>query len=61
MERDFTYIDDIVNGVTKIIEGNIVVREHYKIDNNKTKSLNSFITTIEESLNKSAVKQMLPI
>ena len=23
MERDFTYIDDIVNGVTKIIEKNI--------------------------------------
>jgi UDP-glucuronate 4-epimerase len=28
MERDFTYIDDIVNGVTKIIEKNIDAREH---------------------------------
>jgi len=39
MERDFTYIDDIVNGVTKIIEKNIDSREHYKIyniGNNKT-------------------------
>ena len=27
MERDFTYIDDIVNGVTKIIEKNIDSRE----------------------------------
>jgi len=64
MERDFTYIDDIVNGVTKIIEGNITDREHYKIyniGNNKTESLQNFITTIEESLNKKAVKQMLPM
>ena len=31
MERDFTYIVDIVNGITKIIEKNIDSREHYKI------------------------------
>ena len=46
MERDFTYIDDIVNGVTKIIEKNIDSREHYKIyniGNNKTESLQDFI------------------
>ena len=48
MERDFTYIDDIVNGVTKIIEKNIDSREHYKIyniGNNKTESLQRFYTT----------------
>ena len=64
MERDFTYIDDIVNGVTKIIEANIVDREHYKIyniGNNKTESLLNFINTIEDSLNKKAMKQMLPM
>ena len=64
MERDFTYIDDIVNGVTKIIEVNIENREHYKIyniGNNKTESLQNFITVIEDSLNKKAIKQMLPI
>ena len=33
MERDFTYIDDIVNGIAKVIEANIVDREHYKIYN----------------------------
>ena len=56
MERDFTYIDDIVTGVTKIIEANLLDREHYKIyniGNNKTESLMDFITTIEKSLNRS--------
>jgi UDP-glucuronate 4-epimerase len=64
MERDFTYIDDIVNGVTKIIEANIVDREHYKIyniGNNKTESLMDFITIIEKSLNKKASKEMMPM
>jgi len=64
MERDFTYIDDIVNGVTKIIEKNIDSREHYKIyniGNNKTESLQDFIATIEEALGKKAIKEMHPM
>jgi UDP-glucuronate 4-epimerase len=64
MERDFTYIDDIVNGVTKIIEKNIDSREHYKIyniGNNKTESLKDFITTIEEAMGKKAIKEMYPM
>jgi len=64
MERDFTYIDDIVNGMTKIIEKNIDSREHYKIyniGNNKTESLQDFITAIEEALGKKAIKQMYPM
>ena len=64
MERDFTYIDDIVNGVTKIIEANTVDREHYKtynIGNNKTESLMDFINIIEKALNKKASKEMMPM
>lgn len=64
MERDFTFIDDIVNGVTKIIEKNIDSREHYKIyniGNNKTESLQDFITTIEEAMGKEAIKEMYPM
>ena len=64
MERDFTYIDDIVNGVTKIIEKNIDKREHYKIyniGNNKTQSLQDFIRTIEEAMGKKAIKEMYPM
>lgn len=64
MERDFTYIDDIVNGMTKIIERNIDKREHYKIyniGNNKTVNLKYFINTIEKALDKEAVKEMYPM
>jgi UDP-glucuronate 4-epimerase len=64
MERDFTYIDDIVNGVTKIIEKNIDSREHYKIyniGNNKTEKLQDFITIIEGSMGKDAIKEMYPM
>jgi UDP-glucuronate 4-epimerase len=64
MERDFTYIDDIVNGVAKIIEKNIDSREHYKIyniGNNKTESLQDFIATIEQAIGKKAIKEMYPM
>ena len=64
MQRDFTYIDDIVNGMTKIIEKNIESREHYKIyniGNNITESLSDFITTIEDAIGEKAIKQMLPM
>ena len=64
MERDFTYIDDIVNGVTKIIEKNIDSREHYKIyniGNNKTESLQNFISTIEKAMGQKAIKEMYPM
>tara|TARA_X000000368_G_scaffold108743_1_gene84583 strand:- start:17386 stop:18399 length:1014 start_codon:yes stop_codon:yes gene_type:complete len=64
MDRDFTYIDDIVNCVTKIIEKNIDSREHYKIyniGNNKTESLQDFITTIEEAIGKKSIKEMHPM
>jgi len=64
MERDFTYIDDIVHGVTKIIESDIEERSHYKIyniGNNKTESLTDFIATIENALGKKAIKEMFPM
>lgn len=64
MERDFTYIDDIVNGLAKIIEKNIDSREHYKIyniGNNKTESLQNFIATIEKAIGKKAIKEMYPM
>ena len=64
MERDFTYIDDIVNGVTKIIEKNIDSREHYKIyniGNNKTENLKDLISTIEQAIGRKAIKKMYPM
>ena len=64
LERDFTYIDDIVNGVTKIIKKNIDSRDHYKIyniGNNKTETLNDFIETMENVMGKKAIKKMYPM
>ena len=60
MERDFTYIDDIVNGLVNVIVKNMENRAHYKlynIGNNMSENLNDFIYTIEEALGKKAKKK----
>ena len=64
LERDFTYIDDIVNGVSMIIEKNIDSREHYNIyniGNNKTETLKDFTETMENIMGKRAIKEMYPM
>ena len=63
MQRDFTYINDIVDGVSRVIEKNIDDRSHYKIyniGNNKTVMLSEFISTLEIALGKKATKIMRP-
>lgn len=64
MQRDFTYIDDVVKGVIKILEFDIKDRFHYKIyniGNNKTETLLNFISTIEKEIGKKAIKEMFPM
>ena len=64
MERDFTYIDDVVNGITKVIEKDIGNRKHYKIyniGNNKSESLEDFINAIEIAMGQKAIKKMYPM
>ena len=64
MERDFTYIDDTVNGIVKIIEKDNESRGHYKIyniGNNKTEKLKDFIAILEQEIGKEAIKEMLPM
>lgn len=63
MQRDFTYIDDIVGGVVKIIEKPIENRLYkiYNIGNNNSVKLNDFINEIETNLGTKAIRQMLPI
>jgi len=64
MERDFTYIDDIVEGVKKIIDKPVLDRDLYKvynIGNNKSIRLLDFIKEIEKSLGIVAEKEMLPM
>ncbi|WP_299164464.1 NAD-dependent epimerase [uncultured Eudoraea sp.] len=68
MERDFTYIDDITEGVVRIIEGSVEKRlglnelyKLYNIGNNNSVKLLDFIEAIEKGLGKVAVKEMLPM
>lgn len=66
MERDFTYIDDIVEGVIRIIEKPPVKRietnelyKVYNIGNNNSVKLLDFIKEIEFNLDKVAAKNMM--
>ena len=64
MERDFTFIGDIVEGVKRVIEKPIADRSLYKvynIGNNNSVNLLDFIANIEESLGVQAVKEMMPM
>ncbi|MDT7830220.1 NAD-dependent epimerase [Pricia sp. S334] len=64
MQRDFTYIDDIVEGVARIIEKPVPDRklyEIYNIGNNNTVQLSDFIEAIEKHVGKKAEKEMLPM
>lgn len=68
MERDFTYIDDIVEGVVRIIEKSsekrIQSKDYYKlynIGNNNSVKLLDFIKEIEINLDKVAAKDFLPM
>ena len=65
MERDFTYIDDIVVGVVTIIEKPITefrpMYKIYNIGNNNSIRLMDFIATIEKYMGKEAKKEMYPM
>jgi UDP-glucuronate 4-epimerase len=60
MSRDFTYIDDIVDGVIKVID-NPSNYNVYNIGNNAPVSLMEFIETLEEALGKKAEKNFMPM
>jgi len=68
MERDFTYIDDIVEGVVRILEKlpteRIKKGENYKIyniGNNNSVKLLDFIDTLETELGIPANRDFLPM
>ena len=69
MERDFTYIDDITEGVVKVLESPLDNRKKdqesryklYNIGNNNAVKLMDFIEAIELSLGKEAKKEWLPM
>lgn len=76
--RDFTYIDDIVEGVIRVIDKSATANESwtgntpdpgsslapyrvYNIGNNNPVHLLTFIETLENCLNKKAIKNLLPL
>jgi UDP-glucuronate 4-epimerase len=66
MERDFTYIDDIVDGVIKIASaGHVqpldVPHRVYNIGNNRPERLNHFVDVLESVTGRKAVRQLLPM
>ncbi len=68
MARDFTYIDDICEGIVKVIEGSVEKRRSsdkfykiYNIGNSKSVKLLDFIKAIELALGATTKKNMLPM
>lgn len=67
MYRDFTYIDDIVQGVENVLcnppaeNGKGARYKVYNIGNNKPVKLMDYVETLERCLGKTAVKEYLPM
>lgn len=67
MLRDFTYVDDIVEGIARILCNPPKINEHgdrhkvYNIGNNKPEKLMDFIETLEKALGRTAKKEYLPM
>jgi UDP-glucuronate 4-epimerase len=72
MERDFTYIDDIIDGILMVLKAPplphspltsnaVAAFEVLNIGNNKPVTLNEFICCIESALGKKAMKNNLPM
>ena len=73
MKRDFTYVDDIIEGISRIIKlppvqtidknlyNSNAKFEIYNIGNNSPVELKYFIETIEKIMGKQAVKNYMPI
>lgn len=62
-QRDYTYIDDIIDGIVKSIES-VTAGCQYEIFNlgeSQTISLSEMIQTIEDSLGMKAKKEILPL
>ncbi|MFB5661897.1 nucleotide sugar dehydrogenase [Alteribacillus sp. HJP-4] len=72
MKRDFTYIDDIIEGIYRLLpispvsyqrkdSFSIAPAKVYNIGNNQPVELMAFIETIEKKLGKKAKKKYLPL
>ncbi|MGB0682606.1 MAG: SDR family NAD(P)-dependent oxidoreductase [Magnetovibrionaceae bacterium] len=64
MRRDFTYIDDIVDGVIRVLDKPMTegpFHRIYNIGNHRTESLMDYIGEIEKALGRKADIELLPM
>lgn len=63
MKRDFTYVDDIVDGIVKVIDYHNPhvhqIRQIYNIGYGQQVDLMRFVDAIEKNLGRTAVKQLV--
>jgi UDP-glucuronate 4-epimerase len=58
--RDFTYIDDIVEGVVRVLDRPAPFHRLYNIGNHEPVRLTDFVATLESALGVAAVKRLMP-
>ncbi len=73
MKRDFTYIDDVVEGIFRLVQRSLGTEDKtavspndslykvYNIGNHQPVELSYFIEVIESAMGKSAEKKMMPM
>jgi UDP-glucuronate 4-epimerase len=67
MARDFTYIDDIVDGVIRVLEKPVIIKKKiipysvFNIGSGKSIKLTEFIREIEKNLKKISKKKLMPM
>jgi UDP-glucuronate 4-epimerase len=67
MKRDFTYIDDIIDGVIAALDsppaddGGGAPHRLYNIGNNRSEPLKRFVEVLEDAIGKKAEFEMLPM
>lgn len=60
MQRNFTYIDDIVSGTITVLDANLPC-DIMNIGGDKTVKLMDFIGAVEKAIGKEAKKNMMPM
>ncbi len=61
MQRDYTYVDDIVQGIQGAMDYSKTPFEIFNLGNNKPNTINQLVSCIEQSLEKKAKINYLPL
>ncbi len=61
LKRDFTYIDDIVEGVVSSMKVSIKGQKIYNLGNNRPEKLMNFIAILEKYTGQKALMNMMPM